>query len=277
VQQAVKALLLLPFLLTATTNTWSANGPSIRVEAMVGAAVVVFEDIDCPDDVTTVPTGEVAQTNPATCETIVALSTVSDAVGVVAWAIAAADPDDPEAKAAIDALLADLSVAEQVMLVTVLHNNQQHLGTNDATVVATVGQIISVSPEAAASVVLTATVLNPANADAIFAEAIAAAPGQGENIQQGQDVAEDIRQDFTENDQASSTEEESDGGSGQSEEVEVVEVISVTEPEPEAPPPPPETPVDPPIDSTVPPGGGLEGGDIPPGIDVITPTPPSPE
>ena len=253
---AVKTLLLLIFLLTATTNTWSAEGPTIRVEAMVGAAVVVFEDIDCPDDVYLVPTGEVAQTNPVTCEAIVALSTVSDNVAVVAWAIAAAGTDDPEAKAAIDALLADLSVAEQVMLITVLHNNQQHLGTDDATVIATVGQIISVSPAAAASVVLTATVLNPGNADAIFAEAIAAAPGQGENIQQGQDIAEEIRQDFTENDQGSSTEEESDGGSGQSEEVEEVEVISVTEPEPEAAPPP-ETPVDPPINSVVPPGGSI--------------------
>jgi hypothetical protein len=256
VQPAVKALLLLPFFLTATTSSWSADGPSIRVEAMVGAAVVVFEDIDCPDEVTTVPTGEVAQTNPASCETIVALSTVPDAVGVVAWAIAAADPDDPEAQAAIDALLANLSVAEQVMLITVLHNNQQHLGTNDATVVATVGQIISVNPAAAASVVLTATVLNPGIADAIYAEAIAAAPGQGENIQQGQDTAEEIRQDFTENDQGSSTEEESDGGSGEAEGVEEIEVVSVTEPEPEAPPPP-ETPVDPPINSEVPPGGAI--------------------
>ena len=253
---AVKTLLLLTFLLTATANVWSAGGPVIRVEAMVGAAVVVFEDIDCPDDVYLVPTGEIAQTNPVTCEAVVALSTVSDNVSVVAWAIAAADTDDPEAKAAIDALLADLSVAEQVMLITVLHNNQQHLGTNDATVVATVGQIITVSPAAAATVVLTASVLNPGNADAIYAEAIAAAPGQGENIQEGQDIAEDIREEFTENDQASSTDEDSDGGSGDSEAVEEVEVISVTEPEAEAPPPP-ESPVDPPINSAVPPGGAI--------------------
>jgi hypothetical protein len=176
VRSAVKPLLLLTFLLTTASNTWSAEGPTIRVQAMVGAAVVVFEDIDCPDDVNTVPTGNAAQANPVTCETVVALSTVSDNVSVVAWAIAAADPDDPEAKAAIDALLADLSVAEQAMLITVLHNNQQHLGTDDATVIATVGQIVSVNPEAAATVVLTAIVLDPGNADAKYDAASAAEP-----------------------------------------------------------------------------------------------------
>jgi hypothetical protein len=175
VQPAVKTLLLLTFLLTGTTNTWSADGPVIRVQAMVGAAVVASEDSDCPDDVYTVPTGEAALTNPDTCETIVAPSTVTDNVGVVAWAIAAADPDDPEAKAAIDALLANLSVAEQVMLIAVLQNNQQHLGTNDATVVATVIQLLAISPAAAGTIVLTATLLGPDNADIIFAEP----PGTG--------------------------------------------------------------------------------------------------
>ena len=168
-QPAVKALLLLTFLLTGTTNTWSADGPAIRVQAMVGAAVVASEDSDCPDDVYTVLTGEAALTNPDTCETTVALSTESDNVAIVAWAIAAADPDDPEAKAAIDALLANLSVAEQVMLIAVLQNNQQHLGTNDATVVATVIQLLALNPAAAGTIVLTATVLGPDNADAIFA------------------------------------------------------------------------------------------------------------
>jgi hypothetical protein len=250
VRPAVKTLLLLTCLLTAATTAWSVEGPTIRVEAMVGAAVVVFEDIDCPDDVYTVATGEMAQTNPVTCETVVALSTVSDDVSVVAWAIAAADPDDPEAMAAIDALLADLSIAEQAMLITVLHNNQQHLGTTDATVIATVGRIISVNPAAASTIVLTATVLDPGNADAIFAEAIAAAPDQAENIQRGRDAAEEIREDFTANDPAPSGEGESDGGSGEDEEV---EVISVTDSET----PPPESPVDPPINSAVPPGGAL--------------------
>jgi hypothetical protein len=275
VRPAVKTLLLLTFLLTATTNTWSAEGPAIRVVAMVGAAVVVFEDIDCPDDVYNVPTGEVAQTNPVTCETVVALSTVSDNVSVVAWAIAAADPDDPEAKAAIDAQLADLSVAEQAMLITVLHNNQQHLGTDDATVIATVGQIVSINPEAAAIVVLTATVLDPGNVDAIFAAAIAAAPEQAQNIQQGQDTAEDIREDFTANDPGPSGEGESDGGSGEAEEV---EVISVTEPEGEAETPPPA--VDPPINNDGPSGGAVGDDDLAdiPGVDGAPPPPPaSPE
>ena len=100
-RSAVKPLLLLTFLLTTATNTWSAEGSTIRVEAMVGEAVVVFEDIDCPDDVYTVPTGEAAEANPVTCETLVALSTVPDNVGSVVWAIAQADPDDPAAASVI--------------------------------------------------------------------------------------------------------------------------------------------------------------------------------
>ena len=68
-------------LLAATSPNWSAEGSAklkatIRVEAMVGEAVVVFEDIDCPEAKwLECPPGEVAQTNPVTCETVVALST----------------------------------------------------------------------------------------------------------------------------------------------------------------------------------------------------------
>ena len=57
---AVPSLLLL--LLFAGANAWSAKESTIRVEAMVGEAVVVFEDIDCPDDMVQVATGEVVET-----------------------------------------------------------------------------------------------------------------------------------------------------------------------------------------------------------------------
>ena len=164
-RSAVKTLLLLTFLLPAATNTWSAGGPAIRVEAMVGEAIVVFEDIDCPDDVYSVPTGEAAEANPVTCETIVALSTLSDNVGSVVWAIAAADPDDLEAASAIADQLAGLTVAELAMVVTVLQNNQRHLGTDGATVVRIIGVIVTVNPAAAATVVLTGSVLDPGNAE----------------------------------------------------------------------------------------------------------------
>ena len=105
-RSAAPSLLLLILLAATSPQTWSAEGsagakdPSIRVEAMVGEAVVVFEDIDCPEgEIVRVPTGEYAQTNPATCETVVALSNVvsvskstpasselSAAIFVITWA-----------------------------------------------------------------------------------------------------------------------------------------------------------------------------------------------
>ena len=189
---AVPTLLLLT--LIAATRAWSADGPSIRVEAMVGEAVVVFEDIDCPDDMVLVPTGEVAQTQPSTCQTIVALSTVSDRVSAVVWAIAAADMNDPEAAAAIKTQLAGLTTAEQALVIAVLHNNAAHLGTNAATVIATIGAIVAVNPSAAATIVLTASVLDPANEGAFISAA--AAPGQAEKVNNAAKTAEEIRQLF---------------------------------------------------------------------------------
>ena len=135
-RSAVPSLFLL--VLFASTNAWSSKSPTIRVEAMVGQAVVVFEDIDCPEDTEVrIPTGEVGEMNPVTCETVVALSNVSDKVNAVVWAIAAADPDDLEAAGAISALLGDLTSAEQALVIAVLHNNAQHLGTNNDTIIAT--------------------------------------------------------------------------------------------------------------------------------------------
>ena len=150
-RSAVPSLLFVLVTAVSSTNAWSAKNPPIRVEAMVGEAVVVFEDIDCPEEVVTVPTGEVAQTNPTTCETIVALSNVSDNVNGMVWAIAAADLDDPTELAAIQSQLAGLTTAEQTLVIVVLNNNAQHLGTNQQTVVSTIAAIVAVNPRAAAT------------------------------------------------------------------------------------------------------------------------------
>jgi len=247
VRLAVPTLLLLTLFTTA--GAWSADSPSIRVEAMVGEAVVVFEDIDCPDDMVLVPTGEVALAQPSTCQTIVALSTVSDRVSAVVWAIAAADPDDPEAAAAIKTQLTGLTTAEQALVIAVLHNNAAHLGTNAATVIATIGAIVAVNPSAAATIVLTASVLDPANAAAIISAA--SAPGQAEKVNNAAKTAEEIRKEFEHNQQSQPGAEEYTGGGE-------VEVISITEEEPLPPPAPPAPPtVNPPINNNVPPGGAV--------------------
>jgi hypothetical protein len=229
---------------------------------MVGEAVVVFEDVDCPEEVVTVPTGEVAQTNPTTCETIVALSTVSDKVNAMVWAIAAADPDDPAAAAAIQAQLAGLTTAEQTLVIVVLHNNAQHLGTNDQTIISTIGSIVAVNPRAAATLVMTASVLDPGNAPA-FIEA-ATGPGTTESVQQGVEAAEDIRKDFEENQQGGPGGDDYDGGAGVGETP--VEVISVTDPQTKPPPPN----VKPPPNNQVPPGGAIP---TPRPTPTATPTP----
>ena len=255
--------LLLFILLGATSPlVWSvegsakSKGPTIRVEAMVGEAVVVFEDIDCPEgEVVRVPTGEFAQTNPATCETVVALSNVDDKVNDVVWAIAAADLDDPAQLAAIEAQLANLTTAEQTMVIAVLNNNAKHLGTNQDTVIATVAAIVTVNPEAAATIVLTATVLAPSMAEAVVEAATAAAPEQAENIQEASDLAGDISQEFQDNQAPAPVPfaAEDDEGGGEDPDV---EVVSVTEADavPESQPPPA---VRPPIDTSVPPGGAI--------------------
>lgn len=163
-RSAVKALPLTALLLITAANAWAA-ADAVRVQAMVGEAVVAFENIDCPDDVFVVATGERALTNPSDCEALVALSELPDKVGTVVWAIAALDLNDPAALQAIEALLSTLNTGEQVMVIAVLENNAHHLGTDDSTVVATVQSIIVLNPDAAGVVVGAAVVLDPGNAD----------------------------------------------------------------------------------------------------------------
>ena len=166
-------LFSLSLLLIATNGAWGAKGPEVIVEAHVGAAVIVFQNIECPDVVYDVATGEMAVTDPETCDTVVQLSTVPDDIADIAWAIA----NDPDALDNLAEDLADLTDGELALLATVLQNNQQHLGTDDQTTIDFVAKIAEVNPEGAAVVVLTATVLNPSAAEAILAAAVASSPG----------------------------------------------------------------------------------------------------
>ena len=171
------------------------------------------------------------------------------------WAIAGADLDDPAELAAVEAQLANLSTAEQTMVIAVLNNNAKHLGTNQDTVIATVAAIVTVNPEAAATIVLTATVLAPSMAEAIVEAAAAAAPEQAENIQEASDLAGESNQEFQDNQAPPLVPVVPEDGEGGAEDPDV-EVVSVTEADavPDSQPPPT---VRPPIDTSVPPGGAI--------------------
>ena len=100
------------------------------------------------------------------------------------------------AAAAIDAQLASLSKGELMMVIAVLNNNARHLCVDASTVAATVGQIATVQPEAAADVVFVATLLDPEQGDTFTKAAVAGAPDQAEKIQQAGDAANEVTQDF---------------------------------------------------------------------------------
>ena len=264
-RSAVRLPLLFLIFFFSTASAWSQT---VRVEAMVGAAVVVFEKIECPDDVYDVPTGEVAVTDPVTCETRVMLSTLPDDVGNLVWAIA----NNPEAIDDLGDALANLTEGELAMVVTVLQNNQQHLGTTDDTVIEVVSVIAEVAPDAAATVVLTATVLNPEATEEIVAVAIAAAPAREESIREAVDTSGDIREQLGPEDDAPPG---GDGAAGDAPpeddgDIEVVDVEDVeTETQPEEDVPPGGSADSGSGDATVPPGGGSIPEDPGP--------PPSPE
>jgi hypothetical protein len=248
------------------------------VEAHVGAAIVIVgkDDGDCPEGMVPVPvpTGEAIETNPVTCEAVVSLATVPDDVSNVVWLIANGDPSDPEVQEA----LAELSNGELVMVVTVLQNNQQHLGTDDGTVIDTIQQIASVAPAAAPVVALTSVVLG-ADPDAVIGAIIegqAPEPIVEESIERIEEGAE-IREDFSEEQEPpggtdesavdSESEIDDSGETGGEDDVEVVEVIETdTTGDGGSDVPPPR--LDPP---TVPPGGS-----IPEVSPTPTPVPPTP-
>ena len=266
-RSAVKTLLTPTLLITAATASWSVSAQPIRVEAHVGEAVVVFEDIECPDTVVPVPTGQKVQTNPVTCESVVSESTVPDDVNEVVWLIANADPSDPATEQAIQDALVGLSNGQLAMVITVLSNNQQHLGTDDNTVIETIRNIASAVPSAAPIVALTSVVLG-ADPDAVIGAIIDGQAPESvveesiERIEEGGEIKEELQEG-----------QEPPGGTEETpvtddeDSVEVVEVIETetTDDGGSSIPPPP--PVAPP---TVPPGGSI------PEVPTPTPVPPTP-
>jgi hypothetical protein len=220
VRLAFNSLFLLALLVAATANTWSADGPIVRVEAMIGEATVILETDDGQTDSVLVPTGKVTQADPKTGKSKVETSTSTNKVNAVVRAIAAAAPDarsgstgegcsrgerplrtaprpeyDAATAAAIDAQLASLSEGELMMVIAVLNNNARHLCVDSSTVADTVGQIAAAQPQAAANVVFVATLLDPVNANSFNTAAVTAAPEQAGNIQKAQDAAQNIKKD----------------------------------------------------------------------------------
>lgn len=205
--------LLLPFalLITCTTSAWSAAGriPSVEgdvrgsftgiavdgvvvnVEAMIGEATLVQENVAGEKDVIVVTTGTATQKDPSTGKILLAPATVPNPVNEVVHAIAAAAPDastrlpndegcslgkDPqrlvpqpdydEATAAvIESELKQLSPGDLMMVIAVLINNANHLCIDATTVADTVSLIATVRPEEAANMAFVASLLDPEHAD----------------------------------------------------------------------------------------------------------------
>ena len=217
----VKFLFLLTLLVTSATDAWSAAGPIVSVEAMIGEATLIRETSDGKKDSVVVPAGQATQTDPQTGKPTLGAATVPNAVNVVVQAIAASSPDassvstdegcsrgerplrgtahpdyDAATADAIAAQLAGLSNGDLMMVIAVLNNNARHLCIDASTVAATVGQIAQVRPEAAADVVFVAVLLDPEHTDKFTAAAVAGAPDQAGNIQKAQEAAQTIKQDF---------------------------------------------------------------------------------
>jgi len=191
VRLSVKFLSLLALLVTSATNSWSASGPIVNVEAMIGEATLVRKDGEGQKGAIVVPTGKATQTDPKTGETIITASTTTNAVNEVVQAIAAAAPDassrlptdkgcsegdkplrdvarpptDPATTAAIEAQLAALSEGELMMVMAVLINNAGHLCIDSDTVAATIAKIAAVRPDVVDNVAAVAVLLDPTNAD----------------------------------------------------------------------------------------------------------------
>ncbi len=181
------------------------DGVTVNVEAMIGEATLIHKNGEGKKDTIVVPTGQATQTDPKTGKTMVAASTVPNAVNEVVQAIAAAAPDasnrlstdegcseglkplrdvahpptDAEAAAAIEAQLAALSEGELMMVMAVLINNAGHLCIDSDTVAATLTKIETVRPDVVANVVVVAILLDPTN-DGKFTDA-AKPPGSQVN------------------------------------------------------------------------------------------------
>lgn len=126
---------------TTTEVEVSGSRVMVHVKAMVGKAVVSFNEGDCPDVIHVVATGKTAETDPTTCTVVIKTTTERSTVDALVWAIANAEDDET-----IEALIAQLSEAEQVMVIVVLTNNAAQLGINDGIINDTVNRIGRASP-----------------------------------------------------------------------------------------------------------------------------------
>jgi hypothetical protein len=216
---------------------------------MIGEATVLVDDPECETRTYMVGSGHSARTTPSACDTVLSESEVTDAVNKVVQKMNACDPDYVDARAAVTALLGDLSTSELSMLVAVIINNAHHLCIDTDTITDTIGAIAAVNPEAAASIVFVAAVLEPDNAEKFSIAALEGAPEQVENIQQAKETADQIKEDLGRDAPPS-------GDTTDSAVVELVEEDPATEA--------PETDTTPPVNTEAPSGGSI-------------PDPPSPE
>jgi hypothetical protein len=195
------------------------DGVVVNVEAMIGEATLKREE-DGQTDSFIVPTGQTTLIDPTTGETLVVSSTVSNKVNTVVRAIAAAAPDahsatgegcsrgdrplrrtaspdyDPETQAKIQALLADLTDGELMMVIAVLHNNARHLCIDSSSVATAIGEIGRVRPELVAEIVFVAALIDSENAELYAETALAVAPNQSEAILQAVETAIIVREGF---------------------------------------------------------------------------------
>ena len=118
------------------------EGAVVNVEAMIGEAVVVIDDSDCPEKSYIVPTGKSAQTDPVTCETVLTASTSENLINALAYALAA-NPNDPD----LEEQLAELTPAELEVLVVVINNNADHLDMRPDDVVDAINTITQTRPD----------------------------------------------------------------------------------------------------------------------------------
>lgn len=180
------------------------DGVTVHLESMIGDAYIKHMDDEGQTKTVSVAPGQETYIDPKTGETVVAASTVSNAVNEVVQAIAAAAPDasnrlstdegcsrgfrplrevtrpttDAETAAAIEAQLAALDEGDLMMVIAVLINNAGHLCIDADTVAATLAVIAKVRPDAVANVVEVAILLDPSNAET-YAESGFSEPSGG--------------------------------------------------------------------------------------------------
>ncbi|MEM9255710.1 MAG: FecR domain-containing protein [Pseudomonadota bacterium] len=130
----------------------------VVVKAVVGEAVVQFEDDDCPEKIYIVATGTTAETNPVTCEAIIETTTERSKVDALILAIAEGE-DITEA-------LAELSESEQSLVIAVIINNAETLNVTESMITDIVNSLPGNTPPVViADVLLNDAPLGPDDSD----------------------------------------------------------------------------------------------------------------